>query len=197
MSWFRKSKKELDITDALKRKEAHITIGGKPVVIRAFKLAQALALFSSLQHIQKMLTIASKDMAAFNRELLAKMPEVLAFCVPDQTINPDDVTLTEFADLLLAVWCVNDLDRIFSNFLTGDYVNVQTNAGFGGIAKALNEYFGVKVEDLTPTQINAYVLEIAKDLKSKKEDAKKGKRVSNALGSLKNFGFKISSGKKR
>lgn len=197
MFFFSHRKKELDITDALKRKEAKITIGGKPVVIKAFKLAQALALFASLQHIEKMLTIAAKDMAAFNRELLAKMPEILAFCVPDKQIDPQDVTLTEFADLLLAVWCVNDLDRIFNNFLTGNYVNAQTNAGFGGIAKALNEYFGVKVDDLTPTQINAYVLEIAKDTKTKAQEAKKGKHVSNSLKSLKNFGFKITKAKKK
>lgn len=175
MFWYRKPKKELDITDALKRKEAKITIGGQSVVIKAFKLAQALALFASLQHIEKMLTVAATDMAAFNRELLAKMPEVLAFCVPDKQIDPEQVTLTEFANLLLAVWCVNDLDRIFHNFLTGNYVNTTTNAGFGGIAKALQEYFGVKVEDLTPTQINAYVLEIAKAQKAQTQ----GKRGPN------------------
>lgn len=195
MFFFGTRKKELDITDALKRKEATITIGGEPVVIRAFKLPQALALLASLQHIQKMLSIAAEDMAQFNREMLAKLPEILAFCVPEKKIDPEKVTLTEFADLLLAVWCVNDLDRILSNFFTGDYVNAKTNAGYGGISKAINDYFGVKIEDLSPTQINAYVLEIAKDIKAQKEAAKKGKTVSNSLQSLKNFGFKIK-GKK-
>ena len=36
--------------------------------------------------------------------------------MPDRQIPPGDVTLTEFADLITAVWCVNDLGRILANF---------------------------------------------------------------------------------
>ena len=110
---FTKSKKELDIKDALLRKEAKITIGGKPVVIKAFKLAQALLLIEALK---PNLDLLKNDFPAFNRFLLAKMPEILAFCVPDREINADDITLAEFADLVLAIYCVNDLERIISNF---------------------------------------------------------------------------------
>ena len=110
---FTKSKKELDIKDALLRKEAKITIGGKPVVIKAFKLGQALLLIEALK---PNLDLLKKDFTAFNRFLLAKMPEILAFCVPDREINADDITLAEFADLVLAIYCVNDLERIISNF---------------------------------------------------------------------------------
>lgn len=113
---FFNSKKELDITDALKRKEACITIGGKPVVIRAFKLVQALDFFNALGGVKNLLLLAGSDFAAFNRELLGKMPIVLRFCVPDVQIDLEKVTLAEFADLLLAVWCVNDMERIFANF---------------------------------------------------------------------------------
>lgn len=113
---FRQSKKELDITDALKRKEACITIGGKSVVIRAFKLVEALEFFAALGDVKNLLMLAASDIAAFNREILAKMPAVLHFCVPDVQIDPEQVTLSEFADLLLAVWCVNDLERILTNF---------------------------------------------------------------------------------
>lgn len=113
---FRNSKKELDITDALKRKEAQITIGGKPVVIRAFKLVEALQFLEALGDVKKTLLLAAADLAAFNRELLLKLPVVLKFCVPNEEIDPDKITLAEFADLMLAVWCVNDLERIYANF---------------------------------------------------------------------------------
>lgn len=116
MFLYRKSKKELDITDALKKKEACITIGGKSVVVRAFKLAKALAFFESMGNIKELCGLIGTDIAAFNRALLAKMPEVLSFCLPEYKIDPEQVTLAEFADLTLAVWCVNDMERIISNF---------------------------------------------------------------------------------
>ena len=116
---FKKSKKELDITDAINRKKATITIGGKPVVIEAFKLAKALELINILGKMPDLIKLASADLPAFNRILLAHLPQVLAFCVPQaKGINPDDITLTEFADLILSVWAVNDLERIVSNFTT-------------------------------------------------------------------------------
>lgn len=116
---FKKSKKELDITDAINRKKATITIGGKPVVIEAFKLAKALELINILGKMPDLIKLASADLPAFNRILLAHLPQVLAFCVPKENgINPDDITLTEFADLILAVWAVNDMERIVSNFTT-------------------------------------------------------------------------------
>lgn len=116
MFLYRKSKKELDITDALKRKEAQITIGGKPVVVRAFKLTQGLEFIGALGNVQELLQLANTDMAAFNRALLGKIGVILAFCLPGEQIDPEQVTLSEFADLLLAVWCVNDMERILSNF---------------------------------------------------------------------------------
>lgn len=116
---FKKSKKELDITDAINRKKATITIGGKPVVIEAFKLSKALELINILGKMPDLIKLASADLPAFNRILLAHLPQVLAFCVPQaKGINPDDITLTEFADLILAVWAVNDMERIVSNFTT-------------------------------------------------------------------------------
>lgn len=116
MFHFRNSKKELDITDALKLKEAQITIGGKSVVIRAFKLAQALELLSALGDVGELMKLAATDKGAFNRILLSKLPVILAFCVPDVNIDAEQVTLAEFADLILAVYCVNDLERILINF---------------------------------------------------------------------------------
>ena len=117
MFLFRNSKKELDITDALKRKEAKITIGGKPVVIRALKLPQALELLGALGNVGELMKLAGSDMAAFNRVLLSKMPAILAFCLPGEQIDPDKVTLAEFADFVLAIYCVNDLERILANFM--------------------------------------------------------------------------------
>lgn len=116
MFLYRKSKKELDITDALKRKEACITIGGKSVVVRAFKLTQGLEFIAALGNVQELLQLANKDMAAFNRVLLSKMDVILSFCLPGEQIDAEKVTLAEFADLTLAVWCVNDMERIVSNF---------------------------------------------------------------------------------
>lgn len=116
MFLYRKSKKELDITDALKRKEACITIGGKSVVVRAFKLMQGLEFIAALGNVQELLQLANSDMAAFNRALLAKIGTILKFCLPGEQIDPEQVTLTEFADLTLAIWCVNDMERIISNF---------------------------------------------------------------------------------
>lgn len=116
MFLYRKSKKELDITDALKRKEACITIGGKSVVVRAFKLTQGLEFIAALGNVQELLQLANKDMAAFNRALLAKIDVILSFCLPGEQIDAEQVTLAEFADLTLAVWCVNDMERIVSNF---------------------------------------------------------------------------------
>ena len=113
---FSKSKKNLDITDALKRKEATITIQGKQVTIKAFKLAEALELFAALGSIQELVRLVGKDITLFNRLLLAKLPTVLRFCVPDAHIDADKITLAEFSDLILAVYCVNDLERILSNF---------------------------------------------------------------------------------
>ena len=116
MFLYRKSKKDLDITDALKRKEASITIGGKPVVVRAFKLMQGLEFIAALGNVQELLKLANSDIAAFNRALLSKIGVILAFCLPGEQIDPEQVTLAEFADLTLAVWCVNDMERILSNF---------------------------------------------------------------------------------
>ena len=113
---FTKSKKNLDITDALKRKEATITIQGKQVTIRAFRLAEALELFAALGSIQELVRLVGKDITLFKRLLLAKLPTVLRFCVPDAHIDADKITLAEFSDLILAVYCVNDLERILSNF---------------------------------------------------------------------------------
>ncbi len=113
---FRNSKKTLDITDALKRKEAQITIGGKSVVIRAFKLAQALELLSALGNVGELIKLAGTDFGAFNRELLTKLPVILAFSLPEYNVDPAKVTLAEFADLVLAIYCVNDLERILINF---------------------------------------------------------------------------------
>ena len=114
--WFTESKKNLDITDALKRKEATLTIQGKQVTIKAFKLAEALELFAALGNIQELLRLIGTDITLFNRVLLAKLPVVLRFCVPDGQIDADKITLAEFADLVLAVYCVNDLERILANF---------------------------------------------------------------------------------
>lgn len=116
MFLFRHSKKELDIRDALAKKRATITIGGQPVVIEAFKLSRALDLMGALGGAPEMLKSAAKDTASFNRFLLSKLPEILAFCAPGMHLDPDKITFAEFADLLLAVWCVNDLDRVISNF---------------------------------------------------------------------------------
>ena len=113
---FTKSKKNLDITDALKRKEATLTIQGKQVTIKAFKLAEALELFAALGNIQELLRLIGTDITLFNRVLLAKLPVVLRFCVPDGQIDADKITLAEFADLILAVYCVNDVERILANF---------------------------------------------------------------------------------
>lgn len=113
---FPRIKKDLDITDALKRKQAEITIGGKPVVIKALKLAAALELFSALGDLKTVINLAQNDTPAFNRLLLAKLPVILRFCVPDRQVKAEEVTLTEFADLITAVWCVNDLGRILANF---------------------------------------------------------------------------------
>ena len=113
---FFSSKKELDITDALNKKRATITIGGESVVIEAFKLGKALELFAALGNATELVKLAGGDITALNRALLVKMPVILHFCIPGKQIDPDRVTLAEFADLLLAVWCVNDLERIFANF---------------------------------------------------------------------------------
>lgn len=116
MFLFSASKKELDIRDALAKKRATITIGGLPVVIEAFKLGKALELIGALGGAPELLKTAGKDAASFNRFLLSKLPEILTFCVPGKQVDPNKVTFAEFADLLLAVWCVNDLDRVISNF---------------------------------------------------------------------------------
>lgn len=117
MFLYRKAKKELDITDALKRKEACITIGGKSVVVRAFKLVKGVEFFAALGNAKELFELANTDFAAFNRALLAKIGVILAFCLPEYNIDPEQVTLTEFADLLMAVYCVNDVERVYSNFI--------------------------------------------------------------------------------
>ena len=116
MFLFRNSKKELDITDALTRKEAKITIGGKPVVIRAFKLAQALELFNALGDVRALMELANTNFPAFRVALLERLPLLLAYCLPGENIKAEDVTLAEFGDLIVAIWCVNDLERVLSNF---------------------------------------------------------------------------------
>ena len=113
---FIKSKKNLDITDALVRKKAKITIGGKPVVVKAFKLAQAIAFIETLKIGVDI--FKQTDFVGLNKYLLNKMPEILAFCFPDEQIDQDKITLAEFADLIMAIYCVNDLERIIVNFTT-------------------------------------------------------------------------------
>jgi len=117
MFLFKKSKKELDITDALIRKEAKITIGGKSVVIKAFKLAKALQFIDALSLGAGILKLASTNIAEFNKYLLSKLPVIIDFC-EIKDVNIEDITLAEFSDLILAIYCVNDLERILSNFTT-------------------------------------------------------------------------------
>ena len=81
-----------------------------------FKLAEALELFAALGNIQELLRLIGTDITLFNRVLLAKLPVVLRFCVPNGQIDADKITLAEFADLILAVYCVNDVERILANF---------------------------------------------------------------------------------
>lgn len=64
------------------------------------------------------------------------------------------------------------------------------------MAKIINEYFGQKIEDLSLTQINAYVLEYAKAQKAEAEALKKSGPTKvltgkESLGSLKKLGFRI------
>lgn len=64
------------------------------------------------------------------------------------------------------------------------------------MAKIINEYFGQKIEDLSLTQINAYVLEYTRAQKAEAEVLKKSgpTKVLNgqeSLGSLKKLGFRI------
>lgn len=114
---FSKSKKNLDITDAILRKEAQITIGGKSVVIRAFTLAKALMLIENLRVAGDVFKMASTDFVAFRKFLLSQLPTILEFCEIKE-VKPEEITLAEFADLLLAIYCVNDLERIITNFMT-------------------------------------------------------------------------------
>ena len=130
---FFSSKKELDITDALNKKRATITIGGESVVIEAFKLGKALELFAALGNATELVKLAGGDITALNRALLVKMPVILHFCIPGKQI--DRVTLAEFADLLLAVWCVNDLERIFANFYRATQSIPQLTQGLAALQK--------------------------------------------------------------
>lgn len=115
MFLFKKSKKELDITDALIRKEAKITIGGKPVVIKAFKLAKALELMDALKLGTGLMKLASTNFTEFRKYLLLELPVIIDFCEL-KDIDADKITLAEFCDLITAIYCVNDLERILSNF---------------------------------------------------------------------------------
>ncbi|MBR1980699.1 hypothetical protein [Candidatus Proelusimicrobium excrementi] len=69
------------------------------------------------------------------------------------------------------------------------------------MAKIINEYFGQKIEDLSLTQINAYVLEIVKAQKAQQKALKgvKTNRIdaNTPLNSLKGMGVKILSVKKK
>lgn len=112
---FKRAKKELDITDALIRKEAKITIGGKSVVIKACKLVKALELIESLSAGIGIAKLIGTDLPTFNKYLLNKLPIILDFC-EIKDIKAEDITLAEFSDLLLAIYCVNDLERIIANF---------------------------------------------------------------------------------
>lgn len=63
----------------------------------------------------------------------------------------------------------------------------------------MNEYFGVKVEDLSFAQINAYALEIAKAIKAQNEALKGPQTVidnNTKLTDLKRLGLKIKKASK-
>ena len=79
-------------------------------------------------------------------------------------------------------------------FYEGGAVNAKSNAGFGYIAKTINENFGVNVKDLSLTQINAYLLELARGIKAQREAEKKSYPTktlgpNTSLKDLKNMGF--------
>lgn len=115
MFLFKNSKKELDITDALSKKEAKITIGGKPVVIKAFTLAKALELIDALKLGAGLVKLANTNFAEFRKYLLLNLPVIIDFC-EIKNVDTDKITLAEFCDLITAIYCVNDLERILSNF---------------------------------------------------------------------------------
>ena len=89
----------------------------------------------------------------------------------------------------------------FGKFYTGNTARTDNNADWGGIAKAINEYYGQKIEELSLTQINAYVLEIVKAQKAKQKALKGVKTncidANTPLNSLKGMGVKILSVKKK
>lgn len=89
----------------------------------------------------------------------------------------------------------------FGKFYTGNTARTDNNADWGGIAKAINEYYGQKIEELSLTQINAYVLEIVKAQKAQQKALKgvKTNRIdaNTPLNSLKGMGVKILSVKKK
>lgn len=88
----------------------------------------------------------------------------------------------------------------FSKFYKGNTARTDDNADWGGIAKTITEYYGIKIEDLSLTQINAYVLEIVKAETNKAKKQKGIKtQVINAdtpLNSFKGLGVKITCRKR-
>lgn len=89
----------------------------------------------------------------------------------------------------------------FGKFYTGNTARTDNNADWGGIAKAINEYYGQKIEELSLTQINAYILEIVKAQKGQQKAIRgvKTNRIdaNTPLSSLKGMGVKIVIGKNK
>ena len=102
-------KRQLQIEDALIRREKSISLNGKKYVMKELLFGDMVQVFSMFEGLQA----SKKSLAMWVSQNIATLVLV---CFKTESIDIHKLTMRESLQFVLAFIEVNDLDRIFSNF---------------------------------------------------------------------------------
>jgi hypothetical protein len=105
--FFKTGKRQLDINDAVTRRQKEVGFGGKKLVLNELLFVDFLAFQSLLSEMK------TSNLAGFFYENLDKL---LKICFPNFEIKTGKITTREAFNFIIAFIEVNDLDRTLSNF---------------------------------------------------------------------------------
>jgi hypothetical protein len=102
-------KRELQIEDALLRREKEISLNKKKYVLKELLFGDMVKVFSIFESLHN----SKKSLSMFVSENIAV---IILLCFKNENIDINKLTMRESLNFVLAFIEVNDLDRIFSNF---------------------------------------------------------------------------------
>lgn len=120
MSFFAKKSKrptELDIADAINKKQCTIQFGGHTITLKAMTMAQFLRGFEYFKEYSDELKECIFDKQKMQTFLAEKLPLIVEFIQPGLKVDYKTLPLYEALDFIVAFWSVNDFTRVIENFM--------------------------------------------------------------------------------